>query len=125
MLKIKILVFFVLVAVASCSWFEHPPLFDRKCGFTRKDALQCVLDHGDINHDGKLTKAELEHILDVLAPKAKWLVNIKRTMKDCDYNKDGVLSPRDWKLSNKTCMPKQRHLCTFKWFCDRAQPKLQ
>jgi len=40
---------------------------------------------------------------------------------DCDYNQDGVLSPRDYKMTEKTCMVEQNHLCTIKWFCDKAR----
>ncbi len=124
MTKSLILIVALVVITVNCtSWF--PPRHDKKCGYTRSDALACVLEYGDLNHDGKLTVDELDHALDALVPSylktLKWvgIVSVKKIMKDCDYDKNGILTPRDWQLSNKTCMPKQEDLCKFKWFCDR------
>jgi len=109
----------------SLSW--RPPDNDSTCKFTRSDALACALKYGDIDNDGKLSKPEVERLFKKLIPDylklPAWLEGdgADRTMKDCDYNQDGVLTPRDWELSVKTCMPKQKDLCKFKWFCDRQE----
>lgn len=108
------IVLVALIAVAQC------------CGFTRDDALNCVLKYGDTNKDGELTEEEIKHALDTLVPSyikpVLWIkgVNAKRVLKDCDYDKNGILTPRDWEMSKKTCMPTQQNLCYFKFFCDRA-----
>jgi len=126
----KLVLIFLLVSVAGCfaSWF--PPTHDKNCGFTRDDALQCALKYGDINHDQRLTVNELDRALDVLVPGyirhlPAFLTGIDaaRVLRDCDYDKDGALTPHDWEMSQKTCMPKQENLCQFKWFCDYAKSK--
>ena len=122
---------FILLAaiIVTVNSSRFPPLHDSECGFTRSDALACTMKYGDLNHDNKLTADELDHALKTLVPwylkPLKWIggVTAARTMKDCDYNGDGVLTPRDWKLSAETCMPTQENLCAYKWFCDRAKLK--
>lgn len=137
--KMKLVLLFLMMVVVAVNcdagkWFNlrsfFPPFHDKNCGFTRNDALQCALEHGDINHDGKLTQSEMHHAMETLVPKyirtLAWFggINIERVLKDCDYNKDGVLTPRDWEMSVKKCMPKQENLCEFKWFCDNAKQKV-
>ena len=106
------------------SWF--PPDNDKSCKFTRADALSCAMRNGDTNRDGRLDRDEIAHALATMVPGyirvAAWFkgVDLARALTDCDYNKDGVITPRDWELATKTCMPRQEDLCKFKWFCDRV-----
>ena len=128
-MKVLLFVIICIVSAQCLSWF--PPLYTSRCDFTRSDALACVLKYGDLNHDDRLTPKEIGHALDVLVPgwikKLSWFtgVTVKQTMKDCDFNKDGVITPSDWSLDGKqkkpTCMPKQSNLCTFQWFCQHAK----
>lgn len=120
----KLFILLLCVCAASASWF--PPNDDVTCGFTRADALACAMKHGDQNHDNMLTQSEITRAMNTLVPRyirvLAWFkgIDLKRTLKDCDYNGDGVLTPRDWEMSKKTCMPRQQDLCKFKWFCDQA-----
>jgi len=129
-MKIFLFIIVFTVSTTHClSWF--PPLWDTKCGFTRSDALACVLKYGDINNDEKLTPKEIGRALDKLVPgwikELSWFthVTVKQTMKDCDYNKDGVITPSDWDMDGKQekpkCIPTKKHLCTFEWFCKNAK----
>jgi len=87
------------------------------------------MKYADANHDNRLDQTELENAKSVFVPwylrVAAWFkgIDLTRILKDCDYDKDGVLTPHDWELSKKTCMPKQENLCKFKWFCDYAKSK--
>ena len=126
MFKTRVFFIFLLtIAAVTCSWL-FPPTSDNKCGFTRGDALNCVIRHGDLNHDGQLTRDEIRHALNTLVPgyikPLSWFagMTMTRIMKDCDVDGNGVLTPRDWEMSKKTCMPTQETLCMLKWFCDRA-----
>ena len=119
-------VLLVLILVAGALAWPVPPLNDDTCKFTRKDALKCAHNHGDNNRNQSLTLEEINTALDTLVP--WWIrklpsiltgVDAARVMRDCDYNKDGVLTPRDWEMATETCMPRQQDLCKFKWFCDR------
>ena len=102
-----------------------PPLSDDTCGFTRSDALQCMRKYVDSDHNDRITTAELEESITKYAPAwmraLSWFVGVERVMEDCDYNEDGVLTPRDLELSTEKCFPKQENLCTFEWFCNRAK----
>ena len=128
---IKTFLLISLIIVVHCSsWF--PSISDNKCKFTRSDALTCAIKYGDLNNDQRLTQNEVKHALDTLIPSYlnnvafRWISGLSPAgvMKDCDYNKDGVITPRDWELDGKQekpkCMPTQENLCTFKWFCDYA-----
>ena len=124
--KMKVIILLFAVFAISVAW-PFPPLHDETCKYTRMDALRCALKYGDQNKDNVLTVDEIQHALDTLvpwyirdAPEFLTHVGVDRILNDCDFNKDGVLTPRDWELSVKTCMPKQQDLCQFKWFCDRA-----
>ena len=128
-MKLILLFIVCVISVNALSWM--PPLYTTNCGFTRADALNCVLKYGDTNKDGKLTRPEIKHALDVLVPnwikKLSWFtgVTVDQTMSDCDYNEDGVITVSDWTedgLQDKPkCMPTKKNLCTFQWFCEHAK----
>ena len=126
----KVFILFITIFIISThclSWM--PPLFKTDCNFTRFDALRCVLKHGDTNSDGKLSKKEVETALDKLVPgwikKLSWFtgVTVEQVMHDCDFDKDGIITPKDWELDGKQkepkCMPEKKQLCTFQWFCQK------
>jgi len=126
----RAILFLIFVFFGLCSAnYWRPPTDDKSCGFTRDDALACALKYGDTNHDGKLDQRELANAKYIFVPRylrlLAWIkgIDLSRILKDCDYDKDGVLTPRDWQQSKDTCMPKQENLCQFKWFCDYAKSK--
>ena len=104
---------------------DLPPLLDEKCSFSRKDAYSCFKTYVDADKSNSIDKEELNAALKKYIPSKTitWALSygIDWIFDDCDYNGDGILSPRDYKMSEKTCMTKQNHLCTIKWFCDKAR----
>ncbi|MDB9801148.1 hypothetical protein OAB94_02100 [Flavobacteriaceae bacterium] len=125
MIKLILIGFIFMVVTVNCSWF--PPNNDTSCEYTRADALACIEKYGDLDKDTKLTNNEINHAISALVPMYIRVgaffkgINLNRVMKDCDYDHDGVLTPRDWELSKKTCMPRKQDLCKFKWFCDNVK----
>lgn len=112
-------------------WSSHglfnldlPPLTDEKCLFSRNDAYNCIKQYVDEDRSNSITKEEINDALKKYT-NSKTLVwflgfGVDKIFDACDYNQDGVLSPRDFKMSFKTCLVEKNHLCTIKWFCDRA-----
>lgn len=125
---IKLFIFFCF-AIIVVNGSVFPPLHDKTCGYTRDNAFNCALKWGDLNHDKVLSQSEIKHALGALVPwyvrAVTWFsgMSLERSLQDCDYDKNGVLTAHDWKMSESTCMPRQEDLCTFKWFCDRLDNK--
>lgn len=121
-MRLICLVLCALVAVPAAnarSWF--PPFRDGSCGFTRAAAYECIQHFGDTNKDGVISEAELEGAISSFVPWGlRWLVSVRQVMHDCDYDGNGVLTARDWMLSQRTCLPTAANLCTMQWFCERA-----
>jgi len=103
-----------------------------ECGYTRDDALQCLKDHVDANHDQIIEESEFERAkrkyLPAQAKAAVWvatriglMVKFKQIVHDCDADKDGVLTMSDWKHSEKTCLATKYALCMLKTVCDLAK----
>ena len=114
-----------LFPVLSSALFDFPPLTDTNCSFSRHDAYICLKTYVDIDKSNSIDKSELNAVLEKYFPKkvVQWVLSrgIGWIFDVCDYNQDGVLSPRDYKLTEKTCMVEQNHLCTIEWFCNKAR----
>jgi hypothetical protein len=108
------------------SWV--PPIWDESCTFGRNDAFACITKYIDVSpKNDQITKSEIDAAIATYAPAyvraLSWFVGTEKVFSSCDYNKDGVLTPRDWKLSGEHCLPHKRNLCTMQWFCNRAASK--
>ncbi len=114
---------FLFASVATASWF--PPTSDTSCSYTRDDSFNCLKKYIDVNpKDDRISKAEIEagvskYLPTYLKPMF-WWIGADKVMKDCDYDKNGFITPRDWLLSKDTCFPQKKDQCTIQWFCDRA-----
>lgn len=137
MLGMRVVLFFFALAGAM-SWWQHAAEsalgFSNgdDCHYTRNDALACIVDFVDANHDGEISAAEFDRAMTLYLPTqlkvAEWVLNrmgyyitLKDTMAGCDVNKDGKLTLWDWEHSAKTCLPNQADLCKLKSVCDRAR----
>lgn len=119
----------IFILIASCtawrpSWM--PPIYDESCTFTRDDTYQCLNTYVDINpKDGQITADELNAALDKSLPVWMkpffWATSSEKIMGTCDYDKNGVITARDWMLSKKTCLALKSNWCTADWFCKRAK----
>ena len=104
--------------------------------FNRKQAIACLLDAVDKNHNGELSKSEIEALPSTYlhwwerAYISIWLGvdPIAEVMKGCDVDKNGVITYSDMVAGVNVCMPivvasgKPTHaLCLLKkYICDRA-----
>lgn len=118
------LFFLLFVSLAAASWF--PPMSDESCAFTRDDTFKCLEKYVDTNpHDQQITNAEIDAALSKYLPTylkpVLWWIGTDGIMKDCDYDKNGVITPRDWMLAQHTCLAEKKNQCTMAWFCDRAK----
>ena len=104
------------------------------CNYTRVDSLLCLIEHVDTNHNGQIEEREFEyaknHYLprttkDVLWIANKFGFNIKfhQLLRDCDPDRNGILTPWDWMHSQHTCLPTQSEMCKLKTICARANKK--
>lgn len=127
---------FLLVAaagVARANWF----LPEDTCKWTREDAIACIGQHVDTNHDGWVSREELKEARTRYAGSAgRWLMSglgwiqrrfsvgidtsAKKVFEDCDYDHDGKLTSDDFRKADKTCLPSQMALCMLKKVCDKA-----
>lgn len=122
------LVFLLFLLPLAFSWRPSwvPPIWDDSCSFTRDQAYDCLVKYVDVDpKDERVTKKEVDAAIKAYAPAyvraLSWFVGTQKVFSACDYNKDGVLTPRDWKLSVGHCLPHKRNLCTMQWFCNRAE----
>lgn len=111
---------------SSSSWF--PPIWDDTCSYTRDDTYACLKKYVDVNpKDEEITKKEIDEAISKYLPTYLkpmfWFVNTQGVVNECDYDKNGVITPRDWMLSIKTCLPEKRSQCTVQWFCDNVEKK--
>jgi hypothetical protein len=102
------------------------------CAFTRPEALACIVNYIDVNHDGQIDKQEFDRakrlFLPAQARALSWFmkkthifdINFEFAKKQCDADCDGVLSPWDF-LNAKTCLINQGELCVFESLCKRAE----
>jgi hypothetical protein len=109
----------------SQAWFGLPPLFDDTCAMDRPGTLVCVRKFVDTNHDEVITRAEVIAAIDKyttpIIRKLAWFVGVDRVFVECDYDRNGVITMRDFELSTRTCMSKKTDICRLAWFCERAE----
>ncbi len=103
-----------------------PPVYDDSCHFTRVDALECFVKYVDVDpRDGGISPHEAQLAIQRFStPPIQalfWGWGTKQLFKACDKDGNGVITPKDWMASQKTCMPHKRNLCSIEWFCKRAE----
>ncbi len=147
--------FFITASFAAWSWADiaaHAVGFDTtsNCGFTRQDALECIKQHVDANHDNEISCEEFQRAKTLfLPPRARaalWIakklgmdVQFEQVLYGeyvmmlcdlskpnllskigCDFNKDCRFTEEDWLASQKKCLPGASDLCKLKTACDVA-----
>jgi hypothetical protein len=106
------------------SWL--PPIWDETCSFSREDVRKGMEEYIDVNpKDNQITAKEIDEALQkyktwYLKP-VLLIYNSKDVMRDCDYDKNGVITPRDFMLTAKTCFPNKASWCTIQWFYDNIK----
>jgi len=123
---------FILFLSLSVAWRPSwmPPLHEEDCTFTRQDSYDCLVKYVDVNpKDGQITLTEADEALKKYLPTWMkpifWFTDASSIFKECDYDKNGVLTPRDWEMSNKTCLPIKESWCTVQWFCKRITDEIE
>lgn len=114
---ISFLLTFALCAITQThafSIFGYETSSTPKVQYSRQFALQCCeyyLDGiVDGRQDGKGTRAEISKMIEIISGKFEFVVSFfgydaDRIMKDCDGNRDGVLTHDDWPISvSPNCM---------------------
>ena len=76
---------------------------------SRQEALDCFYDKADLNHDGRISRHELEKSIDNYLPwwkriPFKTFGGIGRIMSDCDANHDHFLTKEEANSMKKTCL---------------------
>lgn len=118
-----------LVVVATDGWGLWG--YNSNCVYTRADAVGCFARHIDTNHDGVISKEEVDaarekyaggFLFRTIQRLSSWVIDIRteKILADCDYDHDGRFTPDDWMRSYKTCVASQWGLCVIKKFCDAA-----
>lgn len=130
---IKFIAFVYLIVSVGQAWsFDGvyrkwmPPVFDKSCKFTRVDALKCLSKYVDVApKDGGITPKEAKLAIKRFStPPIRalfWGLGTNQIWKACDFDKNGVITAKDWVMSKKTCMPHKRNMCSLKWFCERGK----
>lgn len=110
------------------------------CTFSREDAVQCLSNYVDTDHNGQISIAELRVAKKRFTPYSMqavgWLVkklhydiSIRKVVHDCrvaPFPEDGKLDPsiyftsKDFMMTAKSCLPTQFALCQLKKVCDNA-----
>lgn len=103
-----------------------PPIHDTDCTFERADSYQCLKKYVDVHpKDDQITKVEIDEAIAKYLPTylkpVLWWVGTEGVMDSCDVDKNGVITPRDWEMSSKTCFPIKESQCTVQWFCKRIE----
>lgn len=129
-MKVLVCMFVLLYLSVVCAW---PWSKEPECGFDREDALECIKHFVDVNpKDDIITVEELEAAKTKYMTKAQkagaWVASwftdaysVERIQKDCDFDKDGIFTPEDFRKATKHCLPDKAALCTLKGACDRAK----
>lgn len=138
-----IVLLLVFVGTNAAALVIDPTTLIDDCGngitFSRAQGIACILDAVDANHDGSVTREEIEnvkseylHWWEMGILKILGIAGVDQIIKDCDFNNDGVITYQDMLKSHETCIPirdKQDKvtgaLCKMKeYICDRAAEKL-
>lgn len=92
---------------ASVAHIELDKSFEN-CTHTREEAIRYAGQFGDGDHDGRLCPAEIielkTQVLNILERFLAWFYSIEKIMGDCDYDKDGFLTDKDFAHNGKTCI---------------------
>lgn len=118
-----LLLFLFFTPNLASSWW--PPTSDTSCSYTRDDSFNCLKKYIDINpKNNEITQDEInagvkKYLPTYLRPMF-WWIGSDKIMNDCDYDKNGVITPRDWIMSKDTCFPAKKDQCTIQWFCEKA-----
>ena len=103
--------------------------------FSRSQAIQCAFEIGDVDpQDGQITPHELDLLKSTYMKWWErligWLVSSTKTsnvLKNCDFNKDGVITREDFDQTEHTCFPlinrkgkPSQSLCKVLKVCKRA-----
>lgn len=124
MMLLSLLILVVASGYSPDSW--TPPIWDESCSFTRDDVYRGLKLYVDVDpRDEQITKHEIELALDKYipwyVPKFALVGRIDDIIQNCDYDKNGVITARDFLLSKDTCLPFKRNWCTVQWFYDNIQ----
>jgi hypothetical protein len=120
----------LLFAYTNAVWWHPawmPPINDDTCKFNRNDGLACLTKFVDVSpKDGAISRAEVDLALKtyssyLVRKTVRWIGGIDRIMKDCDHDKNGLITAKDWVESKNTCMPFKKNMCQLEWFCKRAE----
>lgn len=132
---IVLLVTLLVVAIDGFSFSSMytrymPPVYDETCTFTRVDALKCFVKYVDVApRDGGISPDEARLAINRYStPPIQalfWGWGTKQLFKACDKDGNGVITPKDWLGSKKTCMPHKRNMCSIEWFCKRAESTMK
>jgi hypothetical protein len=124
----------ILAAVAISSaragwwpWSDDSP----ECEFTCEQVVECVSEYVDTDSDGVVTIEELDaararytsNTEQVASWFASWFTdatNSATIASNCDTNGDGRLTPSDFAVPTKKCLPNQHDRCMIKDVCDKA-----
>jgi hypothetical protein len=134
----RVLLFLTFFAFAYASWLTDLGAramgfeVSDTCGFTRMDALNCIKQYVDVNHNGIIEYNEFERAKQTYMPMRARMalrvakefgydVTLKQILRDCDANHDGIFTEQDWIDSAKTCLPGKGDLCKLKTACDMAK----
>lgn len=114
------------LSLASCGWF--PPIWSEDCKFTREDVYLAFKKYIDVNpRDDQITPKEIDEALAKYLPTylkpLLYITDVHEILKSCDYDKNGVITERDFRLSNKTCLPFKRNWCSVEWFKNCIEEK--
>jgi len=76
---------------------------------SRQDAISCFYNKCDLNHDNKIDKLELSKAIDTYLPWYQRIPfhmfgGIDQVLKDCDANKDNILTAEEAITLHSTCL---------------------
>lgn len=96
------------------------------CDFTRDQVLDCIKTHVDVNQDGKVTRGEIHYIVDTYGSIGQRIYftvmnGMNRIFSDCDYDKNGVLTVRDFTMTEKTCFAQLEQRCNMEKLCAKIK----
>jgi len=123
-----LLVICILIVNVNGSWWRPnwiPPTSDTSCSFTRDDVFRVLKQYVDVNpKDDKITEKEVEEALSKYLPlylrAFVWIGNgVPDIFKNCDYDKNGVITAKDFYDAYKVCLPNKASWCTVEWFYHR------
>lgn len=124
-----IVVVLFLFIFGSFGYYENswtPVIWDISCPFSRDDVLNAMKEVVDVApKDDQITKYEIDlalrnHLPWYLKP-AVWVGSVDDIIESCDYDKNGVITPRDFMMSKNTCLPLKKNWCTVEWFYDKIK----